>query len=195
MEAIARLAGVSKGTLYNFFPSKQDLFMETVLASYQDFVVLLPTVEDPAADPRERLDALIESLAVAFDALANHQLLAHQAWSVILQSDDARSRLLERVQAFYAEWVEGLHDIVSAGIERGLFRDDVDLDVFAHTWIAVYDGLIYRAGLNEPDPEGPCSTAGVRSALGLLVEHITRPAARIPDPKTNPKRPHSPEAP
>ena len=37
MEEIASEAGVSKGTLYNFFRNKEDLFVATVMAPYDEF--------------------------------------------------------------------------------------------------------------------------------------------------------------
>ena len=40
MDEVAALAQVSKGTLYNFFESKEDLFLATLIDSYQGAVNL-----------------------------------------------------------------------------------------------------------------------------------------------------------
>ena len=172
MEEIARVAGVSKGTLYNFFDNKEALLVSTVLAGYQDFVVVLPAVDDPAADPRERLEALIESLAGGFAGIAQHQLLAHQAWSVVLNSEAARAELLASLRAIYSGYIETLESILRSGIEAGVIRPETDIHTVATNWVAVYDGLLYRAGFEEGDPNPAYTPAGVRRSLGWLMEQL-----------------------
>ena len=172
MEEIARVAGVSKGTLYNFFDNKEALLVSTVLAAYQDFVVVLPVVDDPAADPRERLEALIESLAGGFAGIAQHLLLAHQAWSVVLNSEAARAELLASLRAIYAGYIESLESILRSGIEAGVIRPETDVHTVATNWVAVYDGLLYRAGFEEGESNPAYTPAGVRRSLGWLMDQL-----------------------
>jgi AcrR family transcriptional regulator len=172
MEEIASRAGVSKGTLYNFFASKEDLFVDAVLASYQDFDGLLPAVEDESLDPVKRLEALAESLAGGFQVISQQILLAHQAWSVVLRSPAARERLFGTLREIYAGFTRDLTGILSAGIESGGFRADLDVDVVAATWIATFDGLLYRAGFDDPGRVGFCSAGGVRACLDWLTARV-----------------------
>ena len=172
MEEIARTAGVSKGTLYNFFASKEALLVAAVLAAHHDFVEVLPVVNDPSADPRHRLHALIEFLAGGFDGIAQHLLLTHQAWSVVLDSETARHKLLESLRLIYSGYIETLESILRSGIEAGVFRPETQVDTVATNWIAVYDGLLYRAGFEEDEPNPAYTPGGVRRSLGWLMDQV-----------------------
>jgi AcrR family transcriptional regulator len=191
MDEIAHRAGVSKGTLYNFFSSKEDLFISAVLASYQRFDGLLPVVEDQSAEPAERLQALVESLAGGFGEISAQILLAHQSWSVVLRSPDARQRLFGTLRQIYAGYSAGLEDILSAGIASGSFRPDLDVELVTASWIAIFDGLLYRAGFEDPEAIQPCTADGVRACLGWMMDRITNVSETPgpdPYPATSPPR-------
>ncbi|MCS5636769.1 MAG: TetR/AcrR family transcriptional regulator [Myxococcota bacterium] len=173
MEEIAQVAGVSKGTLYNFFDNKEALLLATVLAAYEDFVVVLPAVEDASLGVRERLEALIESLARGFEGIIQHNVLTHQAWSVVLNSPPARARLLSTLRSIYAGYIEQLESILNAGVERGILGRETDVHAFATNWVAIYDGLVYRAGFEEEEPNPAYTAAGVRRSLGWLLDQLT----------------------
>lgn len=172
MEEIARRAEVSKGTLYNFFESKEALLLATVLASHQDYVVILPAVEDPTLDVRDRLAALIESLADGFEGIVRHNMLAQQAWSVVLGSPSMRQELLSALRAIYTGYIEQLQSILEAGVRSGVLRSEIDIPVVATNWLAIYSGLLYRAGFEEDDPNPAYTPAGVRQSLGWLTEQL-----------------------
>jgi hypothetical protein len=146
--------------------------MATVLSTYQDYIVLLPGVEDDTLDPRDRLAALAESLAAGFEAIAHHLLLTHQAWSVVLNSPAARQELLGTLRSIYSGYTESLQSILAAGIERGVLRADIDISVVATNWLAIYDGLLYRAGFEEDEPDPAYTAAGVRRSLGWLIQQL-----------------------
>jgi AcrR family transcriptional regulator len=172
MEEIASRAGVSKGTLYNFFPSKEDLFVDTVLSSYQGFGELPWAVVDTGADPANRLAALVEALASGFDEFSRRIPLAHQAWSVVLRAPATRQRLFGTLRDVYAAHGEGLAEILRAGVRSGQFRSDLDIEVVTATWIATVDGLLYRSGFDDPEQTALCSPEGVRACLGWLMDSI-----------------------
>jgi AcrR family transcriptional regulator len=172
MDEIARKAGVSKGTLYNFFDSKEALLVATVLSAYQDFVVVLPAVEDPKLDVRDRLHALIESLAGGFVGIVRHNLLAHQAWSAVLGSPSTRQELLAALRTIYSGYIEQLQSILEAGVESGVLRAEIDISVVAINWIAVYEGLLHRAGFEEGEPDPAYTPAGVKRSLGWMMEQL-----------------------
>ena len=172
MDEIARRAGVSKGTLYNFFESKEALLLATVLAAHQDYVVVLPAVEDASLDVRERLAALIESLADGFEGIVRHNTLAHQAWSVVLGSPALRQELLSALREIYSGYFEQLQSILEAGVRSGVLRPEIDIPVVATNWIAVYNGLLYRAGFEENNPDPAYTADGVRRSLGWLTKQL-----------------------
>jgi TetR/AcrR family transcriptional regulator of autoinduction and epiphytic fitness len=60
MDKIAANAGVSKRTVYNHFPSKEDLFAETLVQLFASSAAKLDMPYDPARPLREQLTALVQ---------------------------------------------------------------------------------------------------------------------------------------
>lgn len=75
MSQIAALAGGSKGTLYNYFPSKEDLLLATMLAGAQDYTDKLLIALDPAGDTREQLALFLAPLLTTLYSHKTAQLL------------------------------------------------------------------------------------------------------------------------
>ncbi|MES2018689.1 MAG: TetR/AcrR family transcriptional regulator [Pseudomonadota bacterium] len=78
MDKIAALAGVSKRTVYNHFPSKEDLFAETLVQLFQASAAILELPYRPDQPLREQLMALI-TLKVAMLAEPDFLALARVA--------------------------------------------------------------------------------------------------------------------
>lgn len=75
MSQIAALAGGSKGTLYNYFPSKEELLLATMLAGAQDYADKLLIKLDPNRDTREQLALFLAPMLTTLYSLNTAQLL------------------------------------------------------------------------------------------------------------------------
>jgi TetR/AcrR family transcriptional regulator of autoinduction and epiphytic fitness len=73
MDKIAASAGVSKRTVYNHFPSKEDLFAETLIELYSGSATILEVPYRSDAPLREQLTAL---MALKAASMADPQFLA-----------------------------------------------------------------------------------------------------------------------
>jgi len=63
MDEVAEAAGITKGTIYLYFDSKTDLFVEAVRAQLQEVLDLLPSIQyEPGSDP----EALTRTLGARF---------------------------------------------------------------------------------------------------------------------------------
>ena len=61
MQDIAKECGISKGTLYNFFESKEDLLVQVIDSGYQKMMENIRIVDyDSSLTPKERLVKKIE---------------------------------------------------------------------------------------------------------------------------------------
>ena len=58
IDDIAAAAGISKGLLYHYFPSKRDFYVAVIRSAADEMQAL--TEPDPALEPRERLAAALE---------------------------------------------------------------------------------------------------------------------------------------
>jgi AcrR family transcriptional regulator len=68
MSAVAREAGVSKGLLYHYFPSKRDFFVATLEAAASELQALTET--DPGLPPIEQLRRSLDAYLAWIDANA-----------------------------------------------------------------------------------------------------------------------------
>jgi AcrR family transcriptional regulator len=172
MEAIAAAAGVSKGTLYNFFESKEQLFADMLMHGYAAFGHLLPPLVDSDLDAETRITGLIDALIENFDALATHILISHQAWSVSLQTQRTRTRVFPALQSFYNDFQNGLEAALRSGVESGRYRADLDVSTFASGFIGMLDGMLYRSGFADEAMREVCGPAGARRAFDWLLAQI-----------------------
>lgn len=60
MEDIAFQAGIGKGTLYEYFSSKEELFKESVVTSIEAYSDILKTIYPQGKNLRQRIELLVE---------------------------------------------------------------------------------------------------------------------------------------
>jgi AcrR family transcriptional regulator len=131
-EEVAALAGVSKGTLFLYFQSKEDLFKAVIR---ENIGSLFPAWN-------EELDAFVGSSAemVKFAMNAWWEQMGNTAASGIVKLVMSEARNFPDVAAFYQEDVvvpgtQLLQRILQRGVESGEFRG-MDTDKAVYTLIA-----------------------------------------------------------
>ncbi len=131
-------ARVGKGTLYEYFSSKDDLFSTLVLVVMRDALETLGqhTVD---ADPRQALHNII-SYTVEVALVQNLDLyrLFYDFWGV---SSSTRRNTQERMREVSAGFREFVTQTIRKGQEAGVFRPEVDPVQFSHAFSAAVDGL------------------------------------------------------
>jgi AcrR family transcriptional regulator len=129
IDDLARAAGVSKGLLYHYFPSKRHFYLETVRDAAREF--LRRTRPDPRWPPRERLRL---SLEVYVDYLEENAT----GYTALLASGagaDAEVRaMLERVRGVT---MQRIASTIGAGQKR---RSATMLRVALRGWIGFGEG-------------------------------------------------------
>ena len=121
---ISVAAGLAKGTIYNYFTSKEELFLAVCLEACARAAAGARALP-PEAPTRERLRALVESdvrWAREHDAFA--RVLIREALS-------GDSRFAPQVLEAAAPWFAKLTEVLDAGVERGEIRRDVPIDQLA----------------------------------------------------------------
>ncbi|MFQ5416015.1 MAG: TetR/AcrR family transcriptional regulator [Myxococcota bacterium] len=170
MEEVAALARVSKGTLYHFFESKRDLFLASIIDSYEESLALFePPREGEVADPRAHLEAVLQGLVRVQGRMASRMTVHYQAWGVVAGDVVARERLYRFLTDFFAERSAEIVGAIEAGQRSGAFSADADVAAFNDGIAALLAGFLYRATF---DPEHAtterleaCFDALIRAAL------------------------------
>jgi len=177
MEAIAAASRVSKGTLYNFFESKEHLFLATQLEAYEEVRARVDARVGERDAPRARVDALLDALVEVFPVVAAGMSVNLQVWAVVSRTAEARTRMYEALRHHYADHTRALRQALLDGRRDGSFRDDFDLEAVVTAVSALFDGLVYRSIF---DP-GNASAARLRELFaGLVHERVLRPPAGAP---------------
>ncbi|KRE67347.1 hypothetical protein ASG92_15205 [Arthrobacter sp. Soil736] len=142
IDAVARASGVSKSTLYRYWPSRQLL----VLEAFTYKTNLLTSVDDTgdvARDLHAYLVALTYCLKVGGAASTVANLLAEAIRSEEFAVQFRQTLLRERRQGFL--------EILLRGQRRGQIRDDVDLVMVID---AVYGAIHHRLIATGQDIDG-----------------------------------------
>ncbi|WP_337861921.1 TetR/AcrR family transcriptional regulator [Nitrososphaera sp.] len=146
MDDIARRIGLSKGTLYLYFKSKEDLF----IAISEHYINQLREPLDAEAPTREDLVADAEQFYETFRKIGRpgddrviFEMLVESTRNPRLKKAMHEHRL--RVHGVIVSYLQ-------RQVERGFFRSDIDIDSLAWAFMSAWVGLtIYKlCGVSEP---------------------------------------------
>ena len=135
---VAAEAKVGKGTLYEHFSSKEELFSDLVLAVMRESLETLQRStawEDPERSLAETVTFMVQVALV--DNLDLYSLF-YDFWGV---SPRTRRTAQERIREVAATFRSLVSDAVRRGQRAGVFRSGIDPDQFAHALCAAVDGL------------------------------------------------------
>ncbi len=167
MDDIAQDAGVSKGTLYLYFKSKDDLIaaiLRRIFARELNAVRALQTTDAPVSD---RLLQLTRMMATEIERLSLFLPIWFEFYAVAGRQRGVR----EFFKRDFADFRDILAALIEQGIERGEFRA-VDAAATAVTICAIYEGLILLWAIDpQAVPITECSEASVRLLLEGLQTH------------------------
>jgi len=167
MSDIAAAAKVGKGTLYEYFGSKEDLFSTLVVVSARDSLesLAVPT------RPKDPADALRQVIARLVHAALSENLdlyrLFFDFWGVAAAHHrEAQKRLLD-VDATFRGFVT---ELVRRGQRASVFRPEVDPGQFVLALGAAIDGMSMRIVLLGEQVDLDAYTVALQDLLvgGLL---------------------------
>ena len=140
LDEIARRAGLAKGTIYRYFDSKAELYVEVLVANAEVFVKRLRATVDPALGPEDQIRRTgnfyfrhfrenPEYFRI-FWALENRHLIG-----------GVHDRVVEAVTDIWKRCLQVLADEIERGVRDGAFRSCDAWEMANILWI-VGNGLI-----------------------------------------------------
>ena len=169
MAEIAIEAGIGKGTLYEYFDSKENLFFAVfewfVQATEAEAKVSISALGGSAS---ERLDALSESLMSSWAQMEDMYSLVMEFWSASASSQ-MRERFKQAFKNGYSDFRQIVSTLIRDGIERGEFRPQVDIDSVAAALVGTWDALLLQAWFD--DDFNPLTAA--RGFMTVVINGLT----------------------
>ncbi len=169
MAEIAIEAGIGKGTLYEYFDSKENLFFAVfewfVQATEAEAKVSISALGGSAS---ERLDALSESLMSSWAQMEDMYSLVMEFWSASASSQ-MRERFKQAFKNGYSDFRQIVSTLIRDGIERGEFQPHVDIDSVAAALVGTWDALLLQAWFD--DDFNPLTAA--RGFMTVVINGLT----------------------
>jgi AcrR family transcriptional regulator len=171
LEDVARRAGVTKGTLYLYFPNKEELFKAVVRQAVVPNIALGEALVDQSAEPAPVvLQQLVARLSVAMVAPASAipKIVVAEAGNF---PDIARFYLEEVIQRGLAMF----RRLLELGVARGEFRP-MDVESTAYCIVApMVLGMMWRHSFERHEERAFDADALCRAHLQVLSRGLVPP--------------------
>ncbi len=139
MNTLARVAGVSKGSIFQYFRSKELLFDFVLNAATNRVKDYLRKVRDESVD-QDFFSQFHNLLFSGFRFIKKHPHLA-RIYFHVLQSGDSPFGV-NKLKALHRKAQSFLEEIVREGIKRGDIRPDIDVDKTVYLLNVISNNLL-----------------------------------------------------
>ncbi len=137
---IAARAGVGKGTVYEYFASKEELLFAVFESINQDVAARMDAAVAKGGSSGEQLQRLLRIGAEVAAEQHEVQPVVLDFWAAS-RGKGFEEKYREKVVESYTFFSSMVSEFLRAGQRRGEFRDDVDVEALATMVVAAVDGL------------------------------------------------------
>jgi len=148
MNDVAAAAGVSKGTLYDYFDGKEDLFYAVFEWLQQQ---LMQTALSGLAAEDSRTEQVVSAVEAAVAGWVRHVSLypvSLEVWAAAARTG-TRQRFAHAMQTLYTTYRSELVRLLRAAQEGGEVKTGVDIEGIAATLVGAIDGLLLQFWLDQ----------------------------------------------
>jgi AcrR family transcriptional regulator len=134
INTISTTAGFAKGTIYNYFPSKQALLLAAIDATAQQHLAFIAEQVRPEPDPARRLEQFYRT---GFEFVTRYLSQARMLFNTINGPDELfKAHVFDAYQPLFQFVAD---EILVPGIQQGIFRK-VDPAAMAMLLMTIYLG-------------------------------------------------------
>ncbi len=162
MADIAARARVSKGTLYRFFDSKEDLLTDMVIVEQERCLRELQQIERNGAGVVDQLAAVIRTCTQG--RTAENVSLNIQALGVAQRSPRTAEKVGSKLKDLYNQQQAVIERVIATGTHSGELRRGMDAEAAAAALMGFCDGYSYRASFDPRFAEA--------ALTARLFEHV-----------------------
>lgn len=168
---IARTAGIGKGTVYEYFSTKEEIINHTfeyfVHSLELDFAQVLISELGPA----EKLEQIFNGFADFLDSDSRDMMeLMFDLWSESIKGKDSKSLIYTEMSKFYQAYREIFADIIVEGMGDGSFVKNINPHNAASLIVGGLDGIMVQWVL---DRENFNYRDVVKTAASIFIKGIS----------------------
>ena len=142
MSLVAVAAGVGKGTIYEYFDSKDEMIAAAILIWIEDIIEGARSLSQRIEDPEQRLRTFVGESMAEFTRDQSAIQTAISVFQVILSNLDS-SKWFDPIQAAFKDIWKTIVQIIMDGHEKGVFsiEDNLEAEKIAINLVAFLDGI------------------------------------------------------
>ena len=158
VQDIVDAAGVTKGAMYHYYGSKDDLLYEVYHQLLSMQTSHLEAIAAGPGTPEERLRAAASDVVITTCENLDHMIVFFRSLHMLPDDRQTQVRAERRLSQ------EKFRALVDEGVAAGTFRSDISSDIVVHYFLSVVNqlGSWYK-------PEGPLSPTQVASLFTDLL--------------------------
>lgn len=164
MDDIVIKSKLSKGSIYRFFRSKRELFLELFEYVVSKLENEVECIGDLEGHPKEQLSKIVEIFLRHLKEKKSIFMADVKFWGMASRDKEFRNE----VRNLYKRWTKRFESLFNKGIEQGEFTN-IDPKSTTIALIALFDGFILKlVGLGESNIK---EEAGI--VLNQFIKNIT----------------------
>lgn len=138
VDDIVKASGISKGGIYYYFKSKEDIFLEIAEERLRQRKNLMSSNENLKSSKEKIISYINWTLTGFFDEKVQKiSRFTFEFWSVLSRNPNMANKAKERYKMFY----DILAGILQEGIDKGEFKKDLDIESMVYIILSSMDGI------------------------------------------------------
>ena len=148
---IAKHAGIGKGTIYEYFKSKDEIFCAIETLFVNDTTAQVNKLVNSNMSPTDKIKEIVNYSVNLHEVMGDTILIISEMWA-----QHSRGQWHGHKKSIFADMYNNYHksikDILTAGIENGEFRR-MNKDGVATILLALIDGIIWQDVIFKDDKD------------------------------------------
>ncbi len=141
---VATAAGIGKGTVYEYFRSKEEIFAEAFRYMMQRSDALLTEALSRTDDPEEKLRAIIDIWLIQFmEENGDFMGIMMDFWAEGIRTKNEQILEIIDLKGIYHQYRQLINDILQEGVQQKVFRK-INTMTISSAMIAALDGLMLQ---------------------------------------------------
>jgi len=175
MEAVAERAGISKGSIYNYFSSKMDLFRQLFASSMAGTEADFDRMTSQPIRAADKLNLMLDYWSAMLEQHTRIGGLVLDFWAAAARQGK-RNEFSSWFSQTHGNWRNKLTAVIAEGIKSGDFREGFDPEIAASIILAVLHGFTVQAILDESMKVNAEFLAALKRAI--LIAMTAQPAQK-----------------